>query len=362
MRAKITVALGFVLLAAVVWIATRKKKPAPIPNEPAIISSLVTASAASIAPPAEDLPKYTGGFCEAMERTSHLAITKASKLAGRVLEDILPTPSCIDGDRGGWALRVDDAIKTFDEYAPDQEELGFEIVLVHRDEHGALTSYPLPHDTLHPEGGPPMDVAVTRTPYWGSRSIDKLVIGDIDGDRDPEAFVTGSIHEEGPNPPWRVLVQFSAPAIRPYPGAKDIAVIDVEDVDADGRLDVLTSGAYARVEAASAIGSTYEAVGGIFVAHALPDGGLVQDDAIAKVRLKKTCPKRQPIALSPDWVQPVDAVQQIVCARAWGASEADVMKELRPRCVAYEDDFTDATHCPTALVDAAKVTPVLKLP
>src|SRR5204862_871849 len=115
---------------------------------------------------------YTGGFCQAIERTSHVAIAKASKLAGEPVEDVLPTPSCVDGDRGGWALRISDAMGAVNEATPGSLDIGFEVALVHRDANSAHAAYSLPHDAWHPDGGIAMDVSITRMIYWGARSID----------------------------------------------------------------------------------------------------------------------------------------------------------------------------------------------
>jgi hypothetical protein len=189
------------------------------------------------------------------------------------------------------------------------------------------------------------------------------VVGNVDGDGDPEVFIAGSVHEEGPDSGWGELLTFKDGTIRRYETPKDMDVGGAEDVDHDGRLDVLTPGSYSGVEAWSAIGASYPAVGSVFVAHTLPDGGFSMNDAVAKTRLLQTCPKKSPIALDPsEWVEPIEATRQILCARAWGSSEADVVKQLSTRCSRYTPEPHDTAECPTVLRDAAKVDPVVRLP
>jgi hypothetical protein len=365
MRAKIAVVLGLAVVVAIaIWVAASRRKTDATPAQPQIVSSLVTSEPSSApAPAAEAGPAYTGGFRSAMERHSRVAISKGTKLAGRALENLLPEPTCVDGELGGWALRVDDAFAVSSEYMSGQTDIGFEVVLVHRDAAGALSTYALPHDTWHPDGGPSLDVAISLIDYYGSRSIHTLVVGDIDGNRDPEIFLAGGIHEEGPDPGWTLLLSFKDGAIGPYAGAKDVDVNGVEDVDHDGRLDLLTSGRYSGIEANSQIGSSYPVIEGLFVAHTLSDGGFSMTDSVAKAALKKTCPKKEPISLPPDteWVEPTDAAKQVLCARAWGASEADVLKQMKARCTKYDPGPTDVAQCPELLLYTAKVVPEVRL-
>ena len=116
--------------------------------------------------------------------------------------------------------------------------------------------------------------------------------GDVDGDGEPEVLVrrASSLGRES------VLLTARNGVIREY---TDLLVGALEDVDRDGRMDVLTPGPYGA--AAKDGGTARDALGfwssDLFVAHSGTDGVLRLDDAVAKAQFQKRCAKRPELSL-----------------------------------------------------------------
>jgi hypothetical protein len=199
-------------------------------------------------------------------------------------------------------------------------------------------------------------VSVTQLDDWGALYISRLEVSDLDGDGDPEAFVFGGSADEGPDETWFELLTFKNGRIESYAPAKGIEIADVQDVDGDGRFDLLSPGPYNRVTQASALGGTFPAFGGALVMHTLPDGTFSATDAVAKDFLKKECPLQKP-PLGPE-----STFNDILCARAWGASEADVMKALNARCKVWDEVRMNPAICLNGFKDAAAIAPPILLP
>jgi hypothetical protein len=181
--------------------------------------------------------------------------------------DPIALPKCVVGPKGSWALRVDDFIELPDEFAAWDladggrevpTKVGFAVVLVHRDASGNETTHALPHAEKWGgiDGGRALDVSLARLSGPGnSLYLTLLHAEDINGDGDPELLVEGSaVDHEGSEESWTELFTYRSGAIVSYAPAKNIKVMDIGDVDGDGRADLLTPGPYKDVRMQHRIG------------------------------------------------------------------------------------------------------------
>jgi hypothetical protein len=230
--------------------------------------------------------------------------------------------------------------------------VGWVVVLVHG-ENGSLVTQELPFDRI----GQGVHASVIQSSGFGERYISALVFGDIDGDGDPEVFVSGGYNQEGPDPVWGRVFTFKNGAIRDY--APGFEVRGAADVDHDGRLDLMTPGPYATIKAKWNGVYAYALIGGVFTAHALAGGTFSMTDAVAKSGLLKECPRKAPLAIGQSF--DIDQTSHdIVCARAWGATEAEIRSALAKGCKSWDD--ADPNGCPKVFLAVAKVTPPTTLP
>jgi hypothetical protein len=140
------------------------------------------------------------------------------------------------------------------------------------------------------------------------------------------------------------------------------------DVDHDGRPDLGTAGPYGKVEALSPVGNApYRFMRSHFIQHSLPDGTFSTTDAVALADFRAQCPRRPALDAVPT-NDIDDAAFAIACARAWGASEAEVRAELEPQCDAWcrafnpDDCDVDAgVACPRWTQAVARIRPPLRL-
>ena len=149
---------------------------------------------------------------------------------------------------------------------------------------------------------------------------------DYDHDGEPEIIVqlTGHIHEGGDWRRGRVWT-FHDGVVALYPPAANINVRDVQDVDHDGRPDLLTVGPFA--DTAESPGSPYELTGPRLVAHARPDGRFAMDDEVARAAAQKVCPelpknlvvKLRDLSLG-EVIDCQATATNVACSRLWGAT------------------------------------------
>ncbi len=309
-------------------------------------------------------------FCSTLASTSSSVALRGRKLVpkGQTLPGLLggsggsgpgeaptlPNPSCTESARFGWGLRIDKAALEPMFWAAGPA-VGWAVVLVHGD-NGSLVTQELPFDRIG-QGANAIHASVIQSSGFGERYISAFVFGDIDGDGDPEVFVSGGYNQEGPDPIWGRVFTFKNGAIRDY--APGFEVRGAADVDHDGRLDLMTPGPYASIKAKWNGVYEYAVIGGVFTAHALAGGTFSMTDAVAKSALLKECPRKAPLAVAQSF--DIDQTSHdILCARVWGASEADVRSALAGRCKSFDD--ADPNACPKVFLAVAKVTPPTTLP
>ena len=150
---------------------------------------------------------------------------------------------------------------------------------------------------------------------------------DVDGDGQPELFVRQRDKEhEGASEERARLYTFREGKVVEYPGLPRTYAA-MEDADGDGRLDV-SYHPYASSRVHPGSGFDFTSEGPALLAHALPDGTFSTTDAAAQAFARKDCPT--PRGSTAD--AGTSDVDPELCARLWGASEAEALALLRSLC------------------------------
>jgi len=190
-------------------------------------------------------------------------------------------------------------------------------------------------------------VTLAQPPFVSSvdRSLDleQPAVFDFDGDGEDDVILTGaSWVRDGVSSPYGRIWTFKGKKIEPYAPAPEFGA--VEDIDDDGRPDLLTNGPYVvdtadGPDAGGCAGAERRIAGPLLALHSRPDGTFAAADEEAMAYAKKACPARPKMLVVKAGA---DAGAQggsagpdaLVCARLWGASEADLgalmTKECRP--------------------------------
>ncbi len=124
---------------------------------------------------------------------------------------------------------------------------------------------------------------------------------------------------------------------------------DTDDVDHDGRPDLLTRGGYEESATVRAGGpKLVMLVPPLFVLHALPDGSFTTSDDVAKKHLAQACLGAGPLedlfqrSRGDDFDRDgfdQELAKAVVCDRARGRSEAEVLGVLRTWCNSVSADL-----------------------
>lgn len=161
------------------------------------------------------------------------------------------------------------------------------------------------------------------------RSLDvaDLAAFDFDGDGEPELVLHGtSWARDGAATPFARVYTFKKGVVAPYPGAPD-AFVAVEDVDGDGRPDLVGNGPYAAVIASACSGASRRVIGPALAAHSVSDGGFSSGDEAAAAFAKRGCPAPPETILASG-----ATATNLACARLWGKSEAEVAAAVAREC------------------------------
>lgn len=297
-------------------------------------------------------------WCASLRAANAETVARLVKRTPTCAQTLAPLSlECTDTPGGGWGLRID-KVSTDAPYdsANDGgcEPIGFHVTLVHRDKaNGELTHFAGVVERWS-DGGVAVNVSYLN--FWGALSV-RLRVYDLDGDGDPEAWLTGDGADEGPNRSSSEIVTVRAGAIATFAPLAKVDVHDIVDEDADGAWDVRTSGVYAGLEAESAIGGSYPVSPPLFLLHAKGDGGYLGDDAVALAAARKSCPSKMP-AVADDVSNIEATVARVACARLRGAAEAAVVEALRKGgCKEFTDDYRVSGGCSPVYLRAAAVTP-----
>ncbi|HEU4408261.1 MAG TPA: VCBS repeat-containing protein [Polyangiaceae bacterium] len=195
-----------------------------------------------------------------------------------------------------------------------------------------------------------------------SASLSPPAFFDFDGDGEPEIFVRRQSHEhEGPSDEEGLLLTSRGGRVRPYPGLP-AKYNRLDDVDQDGRPDLVYY-PYAEERESPCSGFGYRWLGPAFVAHSLPGGAFSTDDAFARDFARRSCPAR-PKAGAPPHDDGGDAAEAPpeLCARIWGASEAESLALLKRQCKAPASPDLACQDSPGVCFDFEDRAALLKAP
>lgn len=184
--------------------------------------------------------------------------------------------------------------------------------------------------------GAPMD-AIDEA--WHVRNAFALrALSDYDGDGSPEILVEHSIsaHSGGTTSDASVWTM-SAHGIERYAPAAKIEIAGAEDIDADGRIDLLTRGPYGKVGVDESYMSPQAPT--IFAAHAMPDGTFLEGDPTARTYARDKC-RTAAHSLKSTREAAADDALAIVCARLHGVTlVADAGSSWRNQLAAIDPPF-----------------------
>jgi hypothetical protein len=191
--------------------------------------------------------------------------------------------------------------------------------------------------------------AASATPFnlWqqpGDSEVSVVSMSAYDYDRDgsPElALVLRAHHHEGPVFQQAHVWSFTEGGVFLYERALGLRLTDVRDVDGDGRPDLLTHGPYDEPSAACGSDFATQVHGPALALHALPDGSFSGTDAAARAFARTACPARPARLLARSAEGGIDqeaTARNVVCARLWGAPEAEVVAAVRRECPAPDPE------------------------
>ena len=218
-----------------------------------------------------------------------------------------------------------------------------------------------------------------------SFTIEKVF--DFDGDGSPELMIefTDAVYE-GPLVRTVELWTSQKDALVRYakdpraPSVPDSPKTLVEDVDRDGRPDILTRGPYYNVGVFDCgAGGTNRITPSVFVFHGRADGSFSDEDEGAQQVLKKWCPQKPTRATlsaalhttrgEHGALQTDELVHAVLCARAWGEGAPLLLAQLAPDCHAIPEDACEENglrprhppSCPQWLIELVNITPRVRL-
>ncbi|APR86813.1 hypothetical protein A7982_12162 [Minicystis rosea] len=258
---------------------------------------------------------------------------------------------CVATPRGLWAIAYDH-VKVTPVAGPSADSSGSVEIdapwsLVHVDAAGKRTA--MHGGTLHIASYRAADARVFE-PF------------DYDGDGDDEVLLRTSHGSWSAGESEGHVMTARGGTVTRYAPAASIDVAGVEDVDGDGRPDLLTFGPY-RPETQWCSFEPDPAGRVELVAHALPGGDFSLKDAAASAFAKRACPAK-PTALTVDKFD-AGSMTAVRCARLWGRSEAEAVRAIRRTCTGQLEQCGqhgkgNCLHF-DAMMAWAKATPPLQL-
>lgn len=251
---------------------------------------------------------------------------------------------CVRTPHGAWSLEVD-ALRR----EPQHMWLGH-WSLAHYDARGGRVAVALsqPGDAAFDDLTTAPDNLDIDPPYRGL--LVEQAAFDYDGDGEPELALTlQHIRHEDSSPARGRVWTFRDGHITLYAPARAVDVARVDDVDADGRPDLLSVAPFTRIAVARGSGFSSRVVGPEWVFHSLASGEFSSVDAVAVRAARVACPDAPGPALR--------TAVEVACARARGLSPRDVDAAIQRGCPPVADDADD-DPCPerTAMAEFARLS------
>jgi hypothetical protein len=198
-----------------------------------------------------------------------------------------------------WGLRVDDVV----DLGAEPCKTGWLVRLVHLDVNGAEAAV-VPGISLN-QRAHTYDVAIDM-------KLADVLFFDWDGDGDAEVFVRGTrgagdIPDEESARVWTFQAGDGGARIAPYAAASSLTIVGTQDVDADGRPDLMVT--------FFGTGKDAPPTSRRFAAHALQDGTFSLKDTAAVGWAEKQCPSDPELY---DYHFDGAVADAMICAEIWG--------------------------------------------
>jgi len=266
---------------------------------------------------------------------------------------------CVPGPGGRWELALTDLASSpmsEEEHGGTGERITGRFALAFVDGSDARRS------------GPPRDFELLRAEdWWRSARVDVRGHSDLDGDGLEELFVwIGRADYEG-TPQGEVTVMTARGGVVAVyePAPVGAAIGEIEDVDADGRPDLVSCTPYCGTSPWGA--SPVPAGGPPNVFRSLPDGSFSNQDPVVLARLRAACPARPerflPSSPSEDGYQ--EALTAVSCARIFGTATDEIVRAIRAEHAAggcTHEGWAECGPLVDELVRHASLTPAHHLP
>jgi hypothetical protein len=189
-----------------------------------------------------------------------------------------------------------------------------------------------PWRTLHISAAGVRAVAPGGTLYiagYSAQFADLSDAFDFDGDGDDEVLLRTGYERWDERERSGQLLTARGGSIAPYPRAAGINIQFMDDIDEDGRPDLLTFGPY--VPESTSCGPEPNSQQYVYLAaHSLLGGGFSMTDAEAIAYAKRACPEK-PRAIEIDKLG-ANSMLDVRCARLWGMSSQDAVKAIQKAC------------------------------
>ncbi len=203
--------------------------------------------------------------------------------------------------------------------------------------------------------------------WWRTEHVEVRGHFDLDGDGIEELFVwVGRSEYEGTNRGEVIVMTARGGAVTVYaPGRVGVAIDDVEDVEQDGRPDLVSCAPYCGTSPWGA--SPVPAGGPPNVFRSLRDGTFSNQDPLVLDRLRAACPARPArfLAASPSEEGYEEALTAVSCARIFGTPTDEIVQAIRAEHTAggcRDEGWSDCAHLVEELVRHASLMPVHHLP
>ena len=187
------------------------------------------------------------------------------------------------------------------------------------------------------------DSATYRGPYR------LQVVSDYNADSLPEAVVwTAQIGQEVRSSARGTLWSFQSSRVAPYGKADTLAIAPFEvdaavptepaplkDVDADGRIDLLTYAPFFGVfKQGCGVIDAFDAFGPRLLQHSLADGSFSDRDSVASSHAKQQCPAPPThlLAFSEHGLDQRATFTNLACARLWNVPASAIDSERKASC------------------------------
>lgn len=208
----------------------------------------------------------------------------------------------------------------------------------------------------------------TQSPGDTTVTLGELTVFDFNNDGVSEVFLPVTQYiSEGPSFYGGRVWTSEEGAVTLYAPTSQTRISALRDADRDGRPDLVIHQPY--LDTSSHCGSDFEylVTGPELLMHSLPNGNFSANDSVAMQFARTQCPARPTaiIARGGDGGPSYDDAQSaknVVCARLWGVTEAEVLAAIQRGCPAGDPNAPCGTcEDPDLLRQFARIEPPFTL-